>query len=219
MQYDLAYKSLGSTAAQAMKRYVDRHGYYLTVSELNQVDPSASWAKLPLLTSVAKRSTADWIIWVDADAVVVNHQLTVTQALGGAVGHESEFFISQDKHGPCCGIFGFRRRSSWASQMLDTMHFLGDVDKPLWSSVGSNPEFPKWEQTTFKVLQKYFPSTRRLVMVPESTIQNPLSDFDPQAWMMHYWLGCQGYNYGKVADLVQRASDGPWVDTLMARIE
>lgn len=64
------FEELLHIAAPSFQAFADRHGYDFLIPELGELARPASWHKVPALLDVLE--THDEVLWVDADAVIVD---------------------------------------------------------------------------------------------------------------------------------------------------
>jgi len=76
--HDANYKSLANATNPIIKKYCEKHNYVFRSRNepyLAQGRPSA-WAKINAIKEEFEK-TNDWILWIDADAIVTNHQIKI----------------------------------------------------------------------------------------------------------------------------------------------
>jgi len=117
-----------------------------------------SWRRLPIMRHLIN-SEYDWLVWLDADGVIVPHALdldywlsNVPEAVNVVTGH--------DWNG-ICNAFIAVRCCPWSDDFLRAMHFIGT-----FADVGMGNEF---EQSLFK---SFFMRARehqhRLLLAPSA---------------------------------------------------
>jgi hypothetical protein len=182
MMYDESYKIIGDITSKAVTSYCELHRYALACykSCLRQ-DLHPSWNKL--LALQRELDDADWLFWLDADALLIDKMLPLEQLVAGL--EQDKFMgVSSDYNGICAGVF-LIKNCQWSKDLLATMLFLGDLDLHRTNRFDTRT---RWDQNTLKCLADYFPTVRdRIAQIPESLISNPRSPFSPDAFVMHYW--------------------------------
>lgn len=94
----LGYENRESAGAKALQRvnqdYCERHGYdcRFVTTPVSTIPPW--WIKVKLVRDVLEEGTFDWIVWLDSDACVHNHDWRIEPlAVDGAL-----MYISSDRH-------------------------------------------------------------------------------------------------------------------------
>lgn len=73
--------SYGAHSAEALRRYAERHGYGF-ILHTDTLDPSRPPAWSKLLAAKRALPSCDWCFWLDADAVVCNHETRLDEFVG-----------------------------------------------------------------------------------------------------------------------------------------
>ena len=184
MLYDDKRAMLGDVSAPVIKEYARKHSYDYSVSR-SLVDPSmnAAWNKIAAV--YAQLGGVDWVLWVDADVFLLRNDIRAEDIIQTYSGDKPLLF-SEDQWGICSGVFAVKN-CSWSQEFLNTLMFLGPTPP--------NPQIdPRdtWEQNAIKCLAYNFESVRlKFSRVPQSLIVNQMSDFNQDAWMVHYWAACR----------------------------
>jgi len=91
--YTREIAEMGSLSAGVLRAYAARHGYEAVVSP-EAVDPSrpAAWGKLLLVERhLAHNPSCEWLLWIDADAVITNAARRLEELIDDA-----DFLVSDD---------------------------------------------------------------------------------------------------------------------------
>jgi len=187
MLYDDNRKNVADVSVPNIEAYCTKHGYEL-VKHTKLIDPAlnGSWNKLKAVRQALEG--ADWVLWMDSDALVVDHDRTLASFVSEHC-KATPFGVSTDYNGLCMGVFVIRS-CPWSLQLLDTLLYLGEGHAAKMLVYDSHN---RWEQNTVKCLNNYFPTvTAGLSFIPESEIQNPKSKFSSAAFIMHFWAGSGG---------------------------
>jgi hypothetical protein len=145
---------------------------------------------------MAKRlseSQADYLFWLDADAVICNQDFKLESLMSGR-GMD----ISIDCCGVCAGVFGVQN-CDWSRGLMSAWWFLKKVDDP-------ENKIAPWlkDQPTLKFLIANFAVVRdRITHIPQTVIANPESKVEHPEFMFHFW-GCryQGKYDALAADML-----------------
>jgi hypothetical protein len=182
MSYDKNFLTLGKACEEQMVRYCQRHGY-----KFRSMIPTApgklhpSWNKIGLLRDEIETTESDWVIWVDADTVIVDPETSFHDIL--APIKTPAWFSSVDDN-ICAGIFGLRP-NDWSKKFLDTIWSLGQMREEVAALYQS-----RWEQGTIKMLASHFSwVSDNYCLIGEEIIQNPWSIYCQDAFMCHFWMG------------------------------
>lgn len=157
--FDAAIACYGEIAAANLASYAQRHGYSLSVFR-DGFDPSRppAWSKI-LFTLRAMRG-ADWVVWVDADIMIMDHRRTLTPWLS-----ESHDFVIARHHAPHAHAntgFFFARSRLWVRGFLRHVYSQTHVLHHGW-----------WEQIALNlVLERY--RFKRVCFVDEARAFNAL---------------------------------------------
>jgi hypothetical protein len=175
--FDDVMAPVGRITSQVLREYARRHGYECRVHE-RSLDPDRhpAWSKLLAVRAAMKEKPGAWIMWVDADAVVVNHRIRAETL----VPKGFEVVFGSDFNGLNSGIF-LIRSSEWSLRFLDSVFFLGDLNH--------DPDGygPKWDQNTFKhVLQNFAGCADRAVLLPQNRMSSSLDNFTPGDFILHF---------------------------------
>jgi len=112
--------------------YAARHGYELVIPKRLEVERPPAWAKVKLLRRLL--DDYDVLVWLDADAVIVEGSADIAQALGadreiGLVGHRRD-----DQLVPNSGVMVLRAGAvarALLEQMWSARHL---IDHPWWEN-------------------------------------------------------------------------------------
>ena len=145
--YDDGRKGYGDLTGDAASRYCDRHGYtYIRYREM--IDPTLipTWNKL--LAVRKELPKFDWVLWLDADALIVNPGQRIEDIIAPYESGKDMLF-STDDQGLCGHLY---------------------------------------EQKTIRTLFEQYPTVKEKIgLIPDSVIHYPYSQFNPHAFIMHYW--------------------------------
>ena len=175
MLFDNNRVDYGLTTGVVAEKYAARHGYSIHIQR-SLIDPqiSATWNKICALEGHLQE--ADWLLWLDADALIVNPALQL-ESLVDQYGAGKNALFSVDEGGLCAGIF-LLKNCPWSVQFLKTLLYLGNTNAVKCAH----------EQGTIQHLFDNYPSvTTQLGAIPEELILNPHSCFSEKAFIMHYW--------------------------------
>lgn len=173
--YDDGRKGYGDLTGEVAETYCATHGYtYIRYREL--IDPTLipTWNKLVAVLKELPRF--DLVLWLDADALIVNPDHRIEDVLAAHTGDKDMFFSSDDQ-GLCAGVF-FARNTPWVIDFLRGVLAIGEL-----LDCGH-----LHEQKTIRTLFEQYPKVRdKIALIPDSVIHYPYSEFNPTAFIMHYW--------------------------------
>jgi hypothetical protein len=98
--------------------YASSHDYVFNMS----IHPPAPWAETVWgkITYLKKRlSEFDWVMWIDADAMVMNHRVKIEDLIAKCP-LDTDLIISSDLHGLNAGVFLLRNRQ-WSRDFLQAV--------------------------------------------------------------------------------------------------
>ncbi|MCX6927631.1 MAG: hypothetical protein NT154_31145, partial [Verrucomicrobia bacterium] len=144
--YDANFREVGRVTAARMRQYARQHGYRF-VEHLSSLDPARhpSWNKILAVTRTLDQCRTKWVVWLDADAVIMN----LGQRLEDLLVEGRDVIFGSDFNGLNCAVF-LVRNCDWSRRFLATVYNLGDVNY--------EPDRfgPKWEQNTIKHMLQNF---------------------------------------------------------------
>jgi len=144
--YDAAFREVAKVTATRMRQYAQRHGYRF-VEHRALLDPARhpSWNKILAVSRLLDHSRAKWVMWVDADAVIMN----LEQRLEDLLVEGRDLIFGSDFNGLNCAVF-LVRNCAWTRRFFATVYNLGDIN------YAPDQFGPKWEQNTIKHLLQNF---------------------------------------------------------------
>jgi galactosyl transferase GMA12/MNN10 family len=161
---DVRYGRVDKITCPVNSRYCQDHGYEWTPMLLTEERSWAEtvWQKIPILRKWLERY--DWLMWIDADAMVMNHRIKIERLLGDA--GDRDLVISSDLHGLNAGVF-ILRDSEWSRK------FLEDVD-------ALKPEF---------LSHKYPEQEAMSRVLHNEDLSNWNHVYSPPQWLLNqFWL-------------------------------
>jgi len=173
--YDDGRKGYGDLTGGVASAYCDTHGYtYIRYRELIDPNRIATWNKL--IAVQRELAAFDWVLWLDADALIVNPRHRIEDVIAPYIS-DKQMLFSSDNQGLCAGVF-FAKNTPWSHAFLAATLLLGET-----------PDCGHLhEQKTISTLYSLFPSVQeRIALIPDSVIHYPYSEFDPNAFILHYW--------------------------------
>ena len=181
--HDERMAGVGRITSQALRDYARRQNYRF-VYHNRLIDPTRhpSWNKILAVRDALLNQKEGWVMWVDADAMVMNHQIRAESLI--PKGHDLVF--ASDYNGLVAGIFMIRC-CDWSLKFLETVFFLGDVNH--------DPDGfgPKWEQNTIKHILKNFAGfSEHTALLPQRRLNSDLASFQPGDFILHLGLLTNG---------------------------
>ena len=156
--YDAGYRDLARVTAARMQEYAARHGYgFVQHGAVLDATRHPAWSKILAVTRLLKQRRAKWIVWVDADAVIMNFD----QRLEDFVVEGRDVVFGSDFNGLNSAVF-LARNCEWTRRFFETVFNLGDIQYRL-DRFGA-----KWEQNTIKhVLLNFAGFEDHVAILPE----------------------------------------------------
>jgi hypothetical protein len=125
-----AHAELLALSGETFRIFADRHGYDLDLrSEVLAPERPPAWSKIRLIGEALDRY--DLVVWVDADAAIVDPTLDVADELGrrdlmGLVAHEYDGQVV-----PNCGVWVVRRHRR-VRELLDAVWAHDELVEHKW---------------------------------------------------------------------------------------
>lgn len=175
MLFDAGRQDYGNTTSAVAAEYAKRHGYTLRVHRfLIDQRRTPTWNKILAVSQAL--ADADWVLWLDVDALIVNQAVKVEQLIEMYAGNK-EIIFSEDEGGLCAGIF-LVKNSAWSSQLLQTLLYLGNA---------KDEDHMNEQGAMVRLLRNFNSVAERTGLIPEEIIANPHTPFSPNVFIMHYW--------------------------------
>ena len=174
--FDLNMAEIGRLTANRMREFAIRHAHnFVCFESLLDPDLHPSWNKLLAIRQVFQSNCPDWVLWIDADAIILNLDTQLEKLLDDRY----DILFGSDFNGLCAGVM-LLKHSEWTLRFLDVVLFLGDI--------GSDPDGfgYKAEQNAFKQLVHSFPSIGSHVKLLEQRKMNSyLQDYGNDDFILH----------------------------------
>ena len=144
--HDANFREVARVTAERMRQYAQQHGYRF-VEHLSLLDSARhpAWNKILAVTRMLNQCRTKWVVWLDADAVIMNFG----QRLEDLLVEGRDVIFGSDFNGLNSAVF-LARNCDWSRRFFATVYNLGDVSYEL-DRFG-----PKWEQNTIKHLLRNF---------------------------------------------------------------
>lgn len=104
--YDNAMRDIGALTSARLLRYCSVNGYDCVVHRDKSFDTSraASWSKIRFIQAAIRSGLYDWVLWIDADALVLRDDVTIeTVPCDG-----ERLLLAQDGNGVNAGVLLLR---------------------------------------------------------------------------------------------------------------
>jgi hypothetical protein len=112
---DEKYKPVVELTIHVNAQYAQYHGYIFGIKQREKESWAETvWEKIPILREYL--SQFDWLMWIDADAMVMDHRVKIEDLIEKA-GEEKDLIISADLNGLNAGVF-LLRNCEWSHQYL-----------------------------------------------------------------------------------------------------
>jgi hypothetical protein len=190
--YDAAFWEVGKVTATRMREYARRHGYRF-VEHCSLLDPSRhpAWNKILAVSRLLKQRRPKWVVWVDADAVIMD----LDQRLEGLLVEGRDVVFGSDFNGLNSAVF-LARNCAWTRGFFETVYHLGDINYDL-DKFG-----PKWEQNTIKhVLQNFTGFDGHVAIHPERRMTPSPQNYRDGDFILHLGAMTPAERLKALADL------------------
>jgi ADP-heptose:LPS heptosyltransferase len=159
---DAAMASIARITSARLREYAARQRYPLLHYE-KSLDPARppSWGKILAVRNALLSRQTDWVMWLDADAIVMDLDFPATRLIDDHV----DLIFASDQNGLNSGIF-LIRHCEWSLRFLESVYLLGEVHL---DPDGYNP---LWEQSTFKHLIVHFAEVEQHVKILPQVAMN-----------------------------------------------
>jgi hypothetical protein len=164
--FDEAMAEIGEITSGVLRDYARQHGYRF-ICQRGRLDPtrSAMWNKTPAVRKALRESGCDWVLWIDADAVILNRAIRIEDLIARLPEGRWAGFAT-DGNGLCAGVF-LLKNCDWSLRFIDTLDFLGDINSEEAYGDGARAE-----QNSVKGLMKHFRSISDRIHLFEQNVMN-----------------------------------------------
>jgi hypothetical protein len=162
--YNSPFYDVARITAARMRQYAQIHGYrFVEHRSLLDITRHPAWNKIMAVRKAMSASRAQWILWVDADAVIMNYEHRIEDL----IEEGCDLIFGSDFNGLNSAVF-LARNCEWCRQFFDAVYSLGDVNY--------DPDHygPKWEQNTIKHLLNNFSGINEHVALHPENRMNAL---------------------------------------------
>lgn len=189
------YQKCVKLGTDSKRDYCQKHGYDFIFCEA-QVDPSRSiyWSKLLLALQVLETDAYQWIVWLDADTIIMNQDIPLEDIIDKNVN----FSIGKDWNGINSGVF-YLRSCEWSRQFLTDVYSRTDCLSHHWPEqiamareIEENPEYGPLVKI---VPQRLFNS------YPHETSSSLASTYQPGDFLIHF---ASIHDHGYLLSLFQK---------------
>ena len=118
---DRNYEPVANITFPINQRYCESQGYVFDFRYFEKKDSWAEtvWMKISLLKGLMFPGGYDWLMWIDADAMVMNHRIKIEDLIAKC-SPEANLIISSDLHGLNAGVF-IIRNCLWSKVLLSAV--------------------------------------------------------------------------------------------------
>jgi ADP-heptose:LPS heptosyltransferase len=173
---DDAMAPVARVTGARLREYAARHGYPLIQYEkLLDGSRPAAWNKLLAVRNALLSRQSDWVMWIDADAIVMNLDFPAA----ALIDERADLICASDHNGLNTGIF-LIRYCEWSLRFLESVYFLGEVQA---DPDGYNP---LWEQSTVKHLMRHFPEVEKhMQILPQAAMNSSMQTYRGGDFIVH----------------------------------
>jgi hypothetical protein len=164
--FDVLMAEVGELTSAVLRDYAAHNGYSF-VCQKGIIDSTRGvmWNKISVVQRVLCEDSCDWLMWIDADALVVNPSVKIESLIAQVPEGRAAAFATDD-NGLCAGVF-LLRSCDWSKAFLDTLYFLGDINCEDEYGHGLRAE-----QNCIKGLMKHFRSVADRIHLFEQNVMN-----------------------------------------------
>ncbi len=160
--YNRDYKVLGDMAASQIRKYCARYNFGSVIFETENLSPRPyPWitaATLYYTLSFLTNSDPEaWVVWIDADAVIVNLDFNLLTEIIQKASPKTEIFFTKDFNGVNTGV-ALLKNTRFVKKMLEkTWSLRRYVDHPWW-----------WQRAVIDLIDRDWRGIRgRIQFVPQ----------------------------------------------------
>lgn len=157
---------VGELTSGVLRDYASQNGYSF-VCHKGIIDGTRGvmWNKISVVQRVLCEDSCEWLMWIDADALVVNPSVKI-ESLITRIPEGKPAAFATDDNGLCAGVF-LLQNCDWSRAFLATVYFLGDIN--FEDDYGHGP---RAEQNCIKGLMKHFRSVADRIHLFEQNVMN-----------------------------------------------
>jgi hypothetical protein len=178
--YDVDMAEVGEITSRIQQEYAQKHGYTaIRQTGTKEEYRAAPWNKIAVLRQAMQCDWCEWLMWLDADAVIANMDVTI-ESIIAQIPNGKEVAFGTDDNGLCTGVF-LIRNSPWSRSFLEAVWFLKDVNFEHEYGDGR-----RWEQNCIKALAKHFKSVgERIYLFPQRWMNSYEEHFQDGDFILH----------------------------------
>ena len=152
-------------------RYAQKHGYQLfDHSSYLDISRPPAWSKIPAMQALlTPDSQCDWVLWTDADTVIMNSDIRITDFLPDPSLGLDLVVASDEGGGYNSGVLLFRN-TDWSRWFLQTWWNMRDYVRPPGFSLSG-------DNAAMKALLRDMPDFDQHVAVPPRCTMNSFARF------------------------------------------
>jgi hypothetical protein len=172
--YDGPYRVIGEISSSNKEAYCRRHGHrFVCRTDGFDMSRPAPWSKIPFIRQ--ELDAADWVLWSDADALVMNGAVPVTRFVQDC----ADIVLSGDPwHGLNTGHM-LVRATDWSREFLERVYARTEFLNDSW-----------WENAAVIALYSEDPEVRRHIAVVPNKLFNaypyPGGNYATGDFMVHF---------------------------------
>ncbi len=180
------YEKLVEAGIENKRSYCQKHGYDFIYSN-EWLDPSRPipWSKIKLLEEALKQSNYKWVLWTDADALIMNQGIR----LEDIIDDKYDFLITSDMHTINSGNF-LLKNSDWSKQFLKTIYAHTEcIDHPWWENQAILLEYQNSEEVQQKtrILPQRIMNSYAPELMTRMSLENAIGiNYRPGDFIIHF---------------------------------
>lgn len=174
------YQKSVKLGTESKENYCKRHGYDFIFCD-HPLDDARHvyWSKILLAQNVMKDPKYKWVVWLDADTLIMNQDIPLEDLIDENVN----FLIGMDWNGINSGVF-FIRNCNWSSKFLDEVYSRTDCLNLRWPEQLAIGKVLN-EKAEYSTLAKIVPQ-RLFNSYPEEASSSLMSTYQPGDFLIHF---------------------------------
>lgn len=151
-------KDISDISYDCYSQYSLKHNIHFERIQLTNLDRPPSWYKIPLILDAFK-SNHDYVMWVDADTLIINNLFNIYNILD-----HHQIYLSEDMNGINCGVMIWKN----TSLNIDILYKLWNMNEFIYHKW--------WEQAA--LMELYSMNYNNLQQITKKIPQHIINAYD-----------------------------------------